>query len=164
MIIDKQGIEEFFNIKTPYRKIGKYTLPYYFLVILFLTNFILNVSFVLFQHFPQGGDLAFSYLIIGIIVIILFLIASKKEPGFIMIEAEQNDFDMLKKTHPSKICFDCMVNELRRSWSNLKGRDIAKFARGVWVYTTITVPGWLTVWDLVITFGSTLSSYSCKCL
>jgi hypothetical protein len=32
-----------------------------------------------------------------------------------MIEAEQNDFDMLKKTHPSKICFDCMVNERRRS-------------------------------------------------
>jgi hypothetical protein len=78
MIIDKQGIEEFFNIKTPYRKIGKYTLPYYFLVILFLTNFILNLSFVLFQHFPQGGDLAFAYLIIGLVVVALFFMASRK--------------------------------------------------------------------------------------
>ena len=141
MIVDKKGMEEFFNIKTPYRKIGKFTLPFYFLIILYLTNFILNVSFVLFQHFPKGGDLAFSYLIIGIIVIILFLIASRKQPGFIMVEAEQNDFDMLKITHPSKICFDCMVNPLRSSWLNLKGRDIARFARGVWVSMTITVPG-----------------------
>lgn len=78
MIIDKQGIEEFFNIKTPYRKIGKFTLPYYFLVVLFLINYILNVSFVLFQHFPQGGDLAFAYLIVGIFVILLFFLASLK--------------------------------------------------------------------------------------
>ena len=92
MILDKQGIEEFFNIKTPYRQIGKYTLPYYFLVILFLTNFVLNLSFVLFQHFPQGGDLAFAYLIIGAVVVVVFLVASHKQPGYICIEEGQNDF------------------------------------------------------------------------
>ena len=83
MILDKQGIEEFFNIKTPYRQIGKYTLPYYFL---------LNLSFVLFQHFPQGGDLAFAYLIIGAVVVVVFLVASHKQPGYICIEEGQNDF------------------------------------------------------------------------
>jgi len=85
MIIDKRGIEELFNIKTPYRKIGKVTFPFYFLLILFLTNYILNVSFVLFQHFPQNGDLAFAYLVIGFVVAIFFLVVARKEPGFIMI-------------------------------------------------------------------------------
>jgi len=55
MIVDKQGLEELFNIKTPYRKIGKVTFPFYFLLTLFLTNYLLNVSFVLFQHFPDNG-------------------------------------------------------------------------------------------------------------
>lgn len=48
MIIDKRGIEELFNIKTPYRMVGKVTFPFYFLLVLYLTNYILNVSFVLF--------------------------------------------------------------------------------------------------------------------
>lgn len=85
MIIDKRGIEEFFNIKTPYRSIGKYTFPFFFLIVLFLINFLLNVSFVLFRHFPHGGDLAFVYLITGFLVIIFFLIASNKKPGFICV-------------------------------------------------------------------------------
>jgi hypothetical protein len=109
MIIDKRGLEEFFNIKTPYRRISKYTFPFYFLVVLFLTNYVLNLSFVLFQHFPQGGDLAFAYLVIGVLVIGLFLVASHRQPGFIGIDADQNDFEMLRGTHASKICFECMV-------------------------------------------------------
>jgi hypothetical protein len=86
MIIDKRGIEEFFNIKTPYRKIGKYTFPYFFLIGVFLINYLLNVSFVVFRHFPHGGDLAFVYLVAGLLVILFFLIASLTKPGYICIE------------------------------------------------------------------------------
>lgn len=110
MIIDKRGLEELFNIKTPYRKIEKLTFPFYFLLILFLTNYLLNVSFVLFQHFPEHGGLAFSYLAIGMLVGLLFVIVAKREPGWIRIESGQNDFEMLKRNHPSKICFECMVS------------------------------------------------------
>lgn len=96
-------------MKTPYRKIGKVTFPFYFLLVLYLTNYILNVSFVLFQHFPQKGDLAFVYLVLGFLIGVLFVVVAKKGPGFIYIEEGQNDYEMLRNNHPSKICFDCMV-------------------------------------------------------
>lgn len=96
-------------MKTPYRKIGKVTFPFYFLLVLYLTNYLLNVSFVLFQHFPAKGDLAFVYLTLGLLIGILFVVVARKEPGFIYIEEQQNDFEMLKNNHPSKVCFDCMV-------------------------------------------------------
>jgi hypothetical protein len=44
------------------------------------------VSFVLFEHFPEKGDLAFAYLAIGLLIGILFIIVAKKGPGYIYIE------------------------------------------------------------------------------
>jgi hypothetical protein len=115
-------------VKTPYRKIGKVTFPFYFLLTLYLTNYVLNLSFVLFQHFPQKGDLAFVYLVLGLLIGILFVVVTKKQPGFIFIEENQNDFEMLKNNHPSKVCFDCMVINHLSSCSSQSGRGIAKFA------------------------------------
>ncbi len=92
MIIDKRGIEEFFNVKTPYRSIKKTTFPFYFLIVMFLANYLLNISFVLFQNFPKHGILAFCYLVMGFIAIALFLASTAKKPGYICVEAEQNDF------------------------------------------------------------------------
>ena len=112
MIIDKRGIEEFLNIKVPYRKVHKHTFPFLFFIVVYLINYILNISFVLFRHFPQGGDLAFAYLVVGFVVAVLFVISSLKKPGYIDGEKDQNSFTMLKRNHPSKICFECMVNML----------------------------------------------------
>ena len=112
MIVDKRGVEEFFNIKTPYRKIGQFTFPFFFFVVFFLVNYLLSISFVIFRHFPKGGELAFVYLIVGGMVILFFLMASNRQPGYIRIETEQNDFTMLKRNHASKICFECMVSPL----------------------------------------------------
>ena len=69
MIIDKQGYEEFLNIKTPYRKVGKRTFPFYFFVFSFLINFFLNISFVVFCHFSENKEIGLSYLALGIVVI-----------------------------------------------------------------------------------------------
>ena len=78
------------NIKTPYRSIGKYTFPFYFFIILYLINYVLNISFVLFRHFPHGGDLAFAYLVVGFIVALLFVVSSVKKPGYIEGERDKN--------------------------------------------------------------------------
>jgi hypothetical protein len=111
------------------------------MLLLFVSNYILNVSFVLFQHFPQNGDLAFAYLVIGLVVAVLFAVVARTPPGFIMIEERQNDFEMLKRNHASKICFDCMVPLPLRSWSNRNVRGTARSASTALVYTTTTVPG-----------------------
>ena len=74
-------------------------------------------------------------------MVVLFIISSRKKPGYICIDAEQNDFDILKKYHPSKICFECMVIIILCSWSNLKDQDIVRFVEDVSVYTIIIVLG-----------------------
>ena len=86
------------------------------------------MSFVLFTHFPEGTELAIVYLALGLLVILLFLISSRKKPGYICINADQNDFDILKKYHPSKICFECMVFLDLFSWSDLNVRGTARSA------------------------------------
>jgi hypothetical protein len=52
---------------------------------LYLTNYLLNTSFVLFQHFPEKGDLAFVYLALGLLIGVLFTVVARKEPGYIYI-------------------------------------------------------------------------------
>lgn len=42
------------NIKNPFRKIGKRTFPFYFFLIAFFTNYLLNVSFVISTHFTTS--------------------------------------------------------------------------------------------------------------
>ncbi len=53
MIIDKKGIDEFFNVKPAFRKTEKYTFPFFFFIAIFMTNFILNVSFIVSQNYKQ---------------------------------------------------------------------------------------------------------------
>lgn len=78
MILDKRGVEELFNIKTPFRRLPRVTFPFYFLLVMYLTNYILNISFVLFRHFPRHGVLAFVYLMLGLCVGVFFVIVSCK--------------------------------------------------------------------------------------
>ena len=61
-----------------------YTLPFYFLIVMFVSNYVLSVAFVIFKHFPDGGWLAFIYLFAGLIVVLLFLKASFAKPGYIV--------------------------------------------------------------------------------
>jgi hypothetical protein len=81
MIIDKQGIEELMNIKTPFRKLSKHTLPFYLLLFLFLSNYVLNISFVLHSSFKYRTDLSITFLVIGFIVAVFFLICKISNPG-----------------------------------------------------------------------------------
>ena len=50
MIEDKGGIEEFLNIKAPFRKTSQKTFHFFFFVILFFANYLLNITFVIFQQ------------------------------------------------------------------------------------------------------------------
>jgi hypothetical protein len=52
MIEDKEGIEEWIGIKTPFHKLRKHTFPFFLLVFLFLSVYLMNVSFLI-QDFPQ---------------------------------------------------------------------------------------------------------------
>jgi palmitoyltransferase len=45
MIEDKEGIEEWMGIKTPFRKLKKHTFPFYLLVFLFTSVYCLNAVF-----------------------------------------------------------------------------------------------------------------------
>lgn len=83
MIIDKQGIEELMNIKTPFRKLKRYTFPFYLLLILFLSNYILNISFVISKHITTETWLAITFLILGFIVLLFFIIATLSNPGYL---------------------------------------------------------------------------------
>ena len=47
MIIDKQGLEELMNIKTPFRKLKRRSFPFYMLLVLFALCYVLNISFVI---------------------------------------------------------------------------------------------------------------------
>lgn len=145
-------------MKTPYRKIGKVTFPFYFLLVLYLTNYLLNVSFVLFEHFPEKGDLAFVYLALGLLIGVLFAAVARREPGYIYIEEQQNDFEMLRNNHPSKVCFDCMVRLPPPRCSSPSGRGTARSASGASASTTTTAPGSPTASARRTTSGSTPSS------
>ena len=111
MIIDKQGIEELMNIKTPFRKLHKHTLPFYLILFLFLSNYILNISFVLHETFKYRLDLSIAFLAMGFIVGLLFLGCKFSNPGYLkpISSAGANMFQILLKNKSTDICFDCKV-------------------------------------------------------
>lgn len=78
MILDEQGIVELFNIKTPFRKMRSRTFPFYFLLVMFLINYVLGISFVLPTHFEEFMTMGIIFLILGFIVAVLFVIACNK--------------------------------------------------------------------------------------
>lgn len=119
MIIDKQGIEELMNIKTPFRKLHKKTLPFYMFLSLFLVNYVLNVSFVVQTTFVKDKNegLAITFLVIGFVTIIFYIISACWNPGFLK-PAQHNEFvhtqsrsmfQILNRFKPQQICFDCKV-------------------------------------------------------
>ena len=83
MIIDKQGIEELMNIKTPFRKLKAKTFPYYFLLVVFLINYILNISFVINRTFTTESELTIVFLSLGFLVIVFFFLSSCINPGYL---------------------------------------------------------------------------------
>ena len=85
------------NIKTPFRKLHKHTLPFYLLLFLFLSNYVLNVSFVLYQSVIYRLDLSIVFLIMGFIVGVLFIICKFSNPGLLKPKAPSNMFQMLLK-------------------------------------------------------------------
>lgn len=110
MIIDKQGLEELLNIKTPFRKLQKHSFPFYLLIFLFLSSYILNVSFVLYQSAKYRFDLTITFLALGFLVIIFFLITKYLSPGFLKSSGSSNMFQILLKAKSYEICFDCKVH------------------------------------------------------
>lgn len=111
MIIDRQGIEELMNIKTPFRKLRKHTLPFFLLLFLFLSNYILNICFVLHDSIKYRMDLSIAFLSIGLVVGLLFILCKISNPGCLKpkTSAGSNMFQMLLKCKPTDICFDCRV-------------------------------------------------------
>lgn len=99
------------NIKTPFRKLHKHTLPFYLLLFLYLSCYVLNISFVL--HRTMGDRLIISiiYLVFGLIVGIFFTICKVSNPGYLKPDAEKgsNMFQMLLKNKANEVCFDCKV-------------------------------------------------------
>ena len=120
MIIDKQGIEELMNIKTPFRKLHQKTFPFYLLLVLFTVCYILNISFVIKDTIMSERVLTIIFLSIGLFVLLMFFISSRSNPGFLkpcsgnnFIKSDQkNMFQILTKYKSYQICFDCRVDYL----------------------------------------------------
>lgn len=74
------------NIKTPFRKLNKHTLPFYLFLILYLSNFVLNISFVLYQSVVYRLDLSITFLVLGFIVGVLYLVCKYANPGYLRPE------------------------------------------------------------------------------
>lgn len=98
------------NIKTPFRKLHKHTLPFYLLLFLFLSNYVLNVSFVLYQSVVYRLDLSIAFLVLGFIVGVLFIICKFSNPGLLKPKIPYNMFQMLLKNKSQDICYDCKVH------------------------------------------------------
>lgn len=101
------------NIKTPFRKLRRHTFPFYLLLFLFLSNYILNISFVLQASFTYRLDLSITFLVIGFIVALLFFISKISNPGILKPQnITGNMFQVLLKNKPTEVCFDCKVRDL----------------------------------------------------
>lgn len=159
MIIDKQGIEELMNIKTPFRKLHKHTLPFYLLLFLFFSNYILNISFVLHDSFKARQDLSIAFLAIGFIVAVFFLICKLSNPGHLKPKnsSGSNMFQILLRNKPADVCFDCKVLPSPFSWSSPTGPATARCATRACACTTTTAPGSPTVWGPATTGPSSPS-------
>jgi hypothetical protein len=83
MIIDKQGIEELMNIKTPFRKLHKHTLPFYMLLFMYLSSYGFNITFVLHAVLKSRFELAISYLSFGLVVGVFFIVCKTSNPGYL---------------------------------------------------------------------------------
>jgi hypothetical protein len=81
MILDKKGIAQLLNFKNPYRKIEKRTFPFFLFLFLFITNFVLNVSFVLPNRIQEELELGIGFLVLGTLVILTYVLVSLKSPG-----------------------------------------------------------------------------------
>ena len=78
------------NIKTPFRKLQKKTFPFYLLLALFLTNYILNVSFVVKDSLESEKEMAITFLALGGWVFLLYIICVCSNPGY--LRPDQNKF------------------------------------------------------------------------
>lgn len=97
------------NIKNPFRKIGKRTFPFYFFLILFMVNFVINVSFVVTHHITIDTALSIAFLGMGLLTMLAFIMVSVSNPGNLKPEEPKNYFHMLMNHKPNTICFDCKV-------------------------------------------------------
>lgn len=89
------------NIKTPFRKLHKHTLPFYLLLFLFVSNYVLNISFVLYSAWEYRLDLSIIFLALGFVVAVLFLVSKISNPGTLKPTTQHNMFQMLLKNKPS---------------------------------------------------------------
>lgn len=83
MIVDKGGLDELLNIKNPFRKIGKRTFPFYFFLVVFFTNYALNVSFIVTHHIASSMFLTLVFLILGFLTLMAFGMVFVKDPGYL---------------------------------------------------------------------------------
>jgi hypothetical protein len=153
MLIDKRGIKELMNIKMPYRKLSKHTLPFFLLVFLLSTNYLLNISFIIDEASKTEFKLSMAFIALGSLEIVLFIFCKASNPGFITADSPKSHgylFSILKKYKPADICFDCQVTHDKFRSENRNGRDTARYVKGVSVSTITTVRGWRTVWVPII--------------
>lgn len=71
------------NIKTPFRKLKRFTFPFALLVFLFSSSYLLNVSFVVSQQLAIETELAVTFLCMGMVVLFFFVVASLSNPGYL---------------------------------------------------------------------------------
>jgi hypothetical protein len=80
LIRDRQGIDELMKRKTPYRKVGKYSVHFFSFVLLFFSNYLLNLLFVVPS--PYSGTVSgVLFVLMGLMVMVLYFVCCWSDAG-----------------------------------------------------------------------------------
>jgi hypothetical protein len=80
MIEDKFGCAEFYNLKQPFRKTSRISIPFMVFMFLYLTTFLLNTIFVV-RHMDVIMNVV--YIILSIIPMIFVTLSGCTNPGYL---------------------------------------------------------------------------------
>lgn len=108
MIEDKFGCAEFYNLKQPFRKTTKLSLPFVVFGLLYISNFGLNFARIILSD-KASFTLNLVYVVLTLIPVMFVGLAGCANPGYLK-NSNPNPaelFKILSKYEPSNICFDC---------------------------------------------------------
>lgn len=127
MIEDKFGCAEFYNLKQPFRKTSRVSIPFIVFTLLFLTTFVLNCVFVV-RHMDVVMNVA--YIVSSLIPAFFVVISGCVDPGYLKKTPSSSEelFRIMSKYDPSLICFDCEVSRLPFRSSSLHAQSTASHA------------------------------------
>jgi hypothetical protein len=80
MIEDKFGCAEFYNLKQPFRKTSRVSIPFIVFMLLYFSTFILNCVFVV-RHMDVAMNIA--YIVLTLVPMVFVVASGCSDPGYL---------------------------------------------------------------------------------